>query len=1176
MTQEQSVRVTAKGDFTQLQRGLKQLQGDLKTVTGEIDRGARKGGFFDDSQVRALDFFGKRFRRTLQDMRDALQEHGHAYERLLSQSQKAHGAEKQAFDKEIKNREQMIDKIEDQISSMEKLYRQRQREANEFDKKPAGGNKPSSGGGGGGGRPSEGSNGGGVMRGIWGMGKIALGMAGIGGMVSMAQQAYELARFRQVNTLDLAQRMRGQAGRSGTNTNMFDQATEVGRRDRMGYTQSETWGFLDEYSRTGGNINTNQQAGLMKFGRGYGLNTSEVAGNVAGNVAVGGGSPTAFADAIAGSIAESGMTPRILEVMQTNNSLLERMNTTLKDGSSKQILAYQTTLDKIGLDRGMTQLTGAQGANLIGGLGGIYQPGQDNWKWMGVRALQQYKPDKYGKMGLFDLEMNHEDGLMNPDNIPAMSQYVKGQAGGNKSLEKRIMQKWLTDGGYAATKREASDFYDATGGLSSFNEDQMAAMRNGSISSGDKYDAERKDLKGQGYMDTDARFEHAMEQIGRPIVSAVMTLKEGITTGLEGLLGILEGTDANVKGILDFLNKNLIGLGLDSTLLSLPIGLSSAISAILPNSERAGVQKAYSDLYGKEAPDWLTNQDQMDINSPSFFRKDSRWTGDKYQFPAGASEEEKSNQAGMYEYFAQQDAAYSKEQDNSAQVQRQDNQHKAYDDAPWYDTNKLGNNIGSLFKTITRGAGTVLKKAWQSGDAGDSDIGAFVDKGKKEITDFNKYNTDEFDAFRTNGINNFTNMELKTIQKMDAIGTVHWQKMNAIYEEHRGFKTMMYLMFQPVADYLKTMGGAGSGGNGQSYSGQYSDIIKQASGKYGIDANLIAAVIQTESGFDPNAESGAGAQGLMQLMPGTARGLGVNNSFDPTENIMGGSKHLSHLMDKYKGNKDYALKAYNWGEGNLDGWLAMGANPANMPKETQDYAGKVLGTYGQFTGSSASGSFFKGWQDKVTSRFGAKEGFRNKPHGGLDIDGIQGDKLDALAGGIIDFIKMDDGGSMDEDGKMNTRAGGSEVGVRMPDDSTYFYSHLSKVNPNLKKGSKLGAGDWVGNMGGDKGQAGSGSSTTGSHLHLGYMDQGGNLMNPEELLAGLNAGDSSIGKMTENGVPSEVGTKSEIKVSLDVTGAGAAALNKSTTSQLEALVRRIVAENEHLKQSMQPTKMGWN
>lgn len=130
-------------------------------------------------------------------------------------------------------------------------------------------------------------------------------------------------------------------------------------------------------------------------------------------------------------------------------------------------------------------------------------------------------------------------------------------------------------------------------------------------------------------------------------------------------------------------------------------------------------------------------------------------------------------------------------------------------------------------------------------------------------------------------------------------------------------------------------------------AGEYDAIIAAASAKYGVDASLIKAVIKTESGFRADAESGSGAKGLMQLMDGTARGLGVTNSFDPAQNINGGTKYLSMLLNKYNGNEQVALAAYNAGPGRVDR-LGIKTNEQlltnleELPEETQRYVAKVL------------------------------------------------------------------------------------------------------------------------------------------------------------------------------------------------------------------------------------------
>lgn len=131
----------------------------------------------------------------------------------------------------------------------------------------------------------------------------------------------------------------------------------------------------------------------------------------------------------------------------------------------------------------------------------------------------------------------------------------------------------------------------------------------------------------------------------------------------------------------------------------------------------------------------------------------------------------------------------------------------------------------------------------------------------------------------------------------------------------------------------------------------FDHIIQQAAQRHGISSGLIKAVMHTESGFNVNARSPVGAQGLMQLMPATAKRFQVSNAYDPYENIMAGAKYLAWLLKRFNGNTSLALAGYNAGEGNV-------AKYGGIPpfRETQDYVRRVTSRYHNLYAGGVSSS----------------------------------------------------------------------------------------------------------------------------------------------------------------------------------------------------------------------------
>ena len=130
-------------------------------------------------------------------------------------------------------------------------------------------------------------------------------------------------------------------------------------------------------------------------------------------------------------------------------------------------------------------------------------------------------------------------------------------------------------------------------------------------------------------------------------------------------------------------------------------------------------------------------------------------------------------------------------------------------------------------------------------------------------------------------------------------------------------------------------------------SPRFDDFVLAHAQRHSLRPELVRAVIQVESGYNPGATSPKGAMGLMQLMPAPARALGFRNPYDPVDNIRGGTAYLRRLLDKYDGNEQLALAAYNAGSGAVDRY-------GNVPpyRETRDYVRRVALKAGADTGTA--------------------------------------------------------------------------------------------------------------------------------------------------------------------------------------------------------------------------------
>lgn len=207
----------------------------------------------------------------------------------------------------------------------------------------------------------------------------------------------------------------------------------------------------------------------------------------------------------------------------------------------------------------------------------------------------------------------------------------------------------------------------------------------------------------------------------------------------------------------------------------------------------------------------------------------------------------------------------------------------------------------------------------------------------ERINEIQKHISNITSTYSINGVKKTYNYELNQKTSSTQSKTFREILQEVMMESNSSEETKVNILSNPEETWREIL-------NIDNRENKFDKIIEEASSKFGLPKELIKAVIKAESNFNPIAISPKNAMGLMQLIPSTAKEMGVEDVFDPYQNIMGGTKYLKMLLDKYNGNLFLALSAYNAGPDRVD---KSGGIP-NI-EETKTYVDRVLKFYKEYS-----------------------------------------------------------------------------------------------------------------------------------------------------------------------------------------------------------------------------------